>query len=34
MLLATVGTLVLGARIYSRAVLRTGARVKLSDAMR
>ncbi|MGS2646370.1 ABC transporter permease [Streptosporangium sp. LJ11] len=34
MLLATVGTLMLGARIYSRAVLRTGARVKLSEAMR
>ncbi|WP_436759539.1 ABC transporter permease [Streptosporangium sp. V21-05] len=34
MLLATAGTLVLGARIYSRAVLRTGARVKLSEAMR
>ncbi|MEU3164227.1 ABC transporter permease [Streptosporangium sp. NPDC006930] len=34
MLLATVGTLMLGARIYSRAVLRTGARVKLSEAVR
>ncbi|MER5648846.1 ABC transporter permease [Streptosporangium sp. NPDC002524] len=34
MLLATAGTLMLGARIYSRAVLRTGARVKLSEAMR
>ncbi|MEV4378708.1 ABC transporter permease [Streptosporangium sp. NPDC049644] len=34
MLLATVGTLLLGARIYQRAVLRTGARVKLSEAVR
>ncbi|MEU8201643.1 ABC transporter permease [Streptosporangium sp. NPDC049046] len=34
MLLATAGTLMLGARIYSRAVLRTGARVKLSEAVR
>jgi ABC-2 type transport system permease protein len=34
MLLATAGTLMLGARIYSRAVLRMGARVKLSEAMR
>ncbi|GAA2989253.1 ABC transporter permease [Streptosporangium longisporum] len=34
MLLATVGTLMLGARIYRRAVLRTGGRVKLSEAMR
>jgi len=34
MLLATVGILMLGARVYSRAVLRTGARVKLSEAVR
>ncbi|WP_326636550.1 ABC transporter permease [Streptosporangium sp. NBC_01755] len=34
MLLATVGTLLLGARIYQRAVLRTGARVKLSEVVR
>ncbi|MFI6452949.1 ABC transporter permease [Streptosporangium amethystogenes] len=34
MLLATAGTLLLGARIYQRAVLRTGARVKLSEAVR
>ncbi|AWS41116.1 ABC transporter permease [Streptosporangium sp. 'caverna'] len=34
MLLATAGTLVLGSRIYQRAVLRTGARVKLSEVVR
>ncbi|MGC5012726.1 ABC transporter permease [Streptosporangium sp. DT93] len=34
MLLATAGMLMLGARIYRRAVLRTGGRVKLSEAMR
>ncbi|SNT44893.1 ABC-2 type transport system permease protein [Streptosporangium subroseum] len=34
MLLATVGTLALGSRIYQRAVLRTGARVKLSEVVR
>lgn len=34
MLLATAGTLLLGARIYQRAVLRTGARVKLSEVIR
>ncbi|RCW43640.1 ABC-2 type transport system permease protein [Halopolyspora algeriensis] len=32
--LATVGLLWLGGRIYSNAVLRTGARVKLSEALR
>ncbi|WP_371780326.1 ABC transporter permease [Streptosporangium subroseum] len=34
MLLATAGTLALGSRIYQRAVLRTGARVKLSEVVR
>ncbi|WP_030906519.1 ABC transporter permease [Streptosporangium amethystogenes] len=34
MLLATVGTLLLGARIYQRAVLRTGGRVKLTEVVR
>ncbi|MEV6865479.1 ABC transporter permease [Streptosporangium subroseum] len=34
MLLATAGTLALGSRIYRRAVLRTGARVKLSEVVR
>ncbi|WP_068921664.1 ABC transporter permease [Planobispora rosea] len=31
---ATAGMLVLGARIYERAVLRTGARIKLSEVVR
>ncbi|MFI6604546.1 ABC transporter permease [Nonomuraea sp. NPDC050536] len=34
MLVAVAGVLSIGARIYQRAVLRTGARVKLSDVLR